>query len=50
MKDISNIIKEFENMPYDYYMWKRPKHEPTGSYIYIARHIPKCMMRDDDFN
>ena len=26
-------------------MRKRPKHEPTGSYFYLARHFAKCIMR-----
>ena len=50
MKDISNIIKEFEKLPYKVYVRKRPKHEPTDSYFYLARYIYKCMMISDDFN
>ena len=26
-------------------MRKSPKHEPTDSYFYLARHIAKCFMR-----
>ena len=45
MKDISNIIKEFEKLPYMSYVRKRNKHEPTDSYFYLAIKIAKCMMR-----
>ena len=24
----------------------RPKHEPTDSYLYLSRHLAKCMMRN----
>ena len=47
MKDPSNLIKEFEILPYKGYVHKRPKHEPTESYFYLARHLAKCMMRAD---
>ena len=50
MKDISNIIKEFEKLPYKGYVRKRPKHEPTNNYFYLARHLSKCMMRSHAFN
>ena len=50
MKDISNIIKDFEKFLYTGYVRKRPKHEPTESYFYLARQLAKCMMIDDDFN
>ena len=33
MKDLSNIIMEFEKLPYKKYERKRPKHEPTDSYF-----------------
>ena len=36
MKDLSKIIREFENLPYKGYIWKRPKYEPTDSYFYLA--------------
>ena len=36
-KDISNIIKEFEILPYKGYVQKRLKHEPTNSYYYLSR-------------
>ena len=38
-KDISKIIKKIkkiEKLPYDK---KRPKHEPTDSYFYLAREL-----------
>ena len=31
MKDLSKIIKEFEEFPYKGYVQKRPKHEPNDS-------------------
>ena len=37
-------------LPYKGYLRKRHKNEPTDSYFYIARHISKCMTRDDAFN
>ena len=49
-KDLSNIIREFEKLPYEGYDNKRPKHEPTDSYFYLARQISKCMMRADALN
>ena len=30
-KDLSNIVKEFEKLPYESYERKRPKHELTDS-------------------
>ena len=50
MKDISKVIKYFERLPYKGYMHKRPKHEPTDSYFYLAKYLAKCMMRSDAFN
>ena len=50
MKDLSNIIKKFEIFPYKGHVRKRPKHEPTGSYFYLARQLAKCMIRTDDLN
>ena len=50
MKDISKIIKEFEKFPYKRYVQKRPKQEPTDSYLYLARQLAKCMPRADAFN
>ena len=50
MKDISTIIREFEKLPYESYEKKRPKHEPTDSYVYLARTLMKFMMRADALN
>ena len=44
------MIKDFEKSPYKGYVQKRPKHEPTNSYFYIARQLAKCMMRYDAIN
>ena len=49
-KYLSNIIREFEKLPYGSYEKKRPKHEPTDSYFYPARQLAKCIMRDDALN
>ena len=49
-KDLSKVIREFEKLPYEIYERKRPKHEPTGSYFYLSRHISKCMIRADALN
>ena len=46
-KDLSKIIREFEKLLYDIYEKKRPKHEPTGSYFYLAKQIAKFMIRAD---
>ena len=50
MKGPSKIIKKFKILPYKGYVWKRPKHEPTGSYFYPTIQLAKCMMRYDAFN
>ena len=49
-KDLSNIISEFEKLPYGSYEKKRPKHESTDSYFYLARQLAECMMRVDTLN
>ena len=36
------LIKSYEN--------KRPKHEPTERYFYLARQLAKFMMRSDPVN
>ena len=43
-KDLSKMIREFEKLPYESYNRKRPRHEPTDRYFYLARHLEKCMM------
>ena len=50
LKDPSRIFKECDKLPYDGYVQKRPKHEPTDSNFYLAIHIYKCLMRSDTFN
>ena len=50
MKDISKIIKEFEKFTYEVYLRKRTKHEPTGSYFYLAIQLAKCIMRANALN
>ena len=45
IKDISEIIREFEDFPYEGYMRKRSKHMPNDSYFYLERHLSVCMMR-----
>ena len=49
-KGLSNIIREFEKLPYDSYERKRSKHEPTDSYFYLTIQPAKCMMRAGDLN
>ena len=49
-KDFSNIIREFEKFEKLPYEKKRPTHEPTDSYSYLARHIVKCMKISDTLN
>ena len=50
MKDLSNIVKEFEKIVKVPYVKKIPKHEPTSSYYHLVRCIAECMMRSDEFN
>ena len=49
-KDLLKIIREFEKLRHESYDNKRPKHDPTGSYIYPSRQLAKCMMRGDALN
>ena len=49
-KDLSKIIREFEKFEKLPYEKKKPKHEPTGSYYYLARPIVKCMIRSNILN
>ena len=49
-KDLSKISREcekFEKLPSEK---KRPTHEPTDSYFYLAIQLAKCMMRYDTIN
>ena len=50
MNNLSKIIREFEKLPYEGYERKRPEHELTDSYFYVAIQLAKCMMRSDDLN
>ena len=49
-KDFSNIIREFDKLPYKSYERRIPKNDPTDIYLYLARHLAKCTMRDDALN
>ena len=49
-KDLSNIIKEFQKIEELTCEKKKPKHDPTDSYFYLARQLAKCMMRSDNLN
>ena len=49
-KNLSNIIRGFEKLPYESYENKRPKHEPTDSYFYLEIQLAKCMMIYDALN
>ena len=46
-KDISKIITDFEKLPYESYENKRPEHETTDSYFYLARQLVECTMIAD---
>ena len=46
IKDISNIIKEFKDVSYGGYARKSSKQMPTECYLYLPKHIEKCMMRN----
>ena len=48
MKDLSNIIKEFEKIVKVNYVKRTPKHEPTSSYYHLVRCIAECMMISDN--
>ena len=50
MKVLSNILRDFEKLPYKSYKMRRPKHDPTDSYFYLARQLAKCMMIADTLN
>ena len=49
-KDLSKIIREFEKFEKLPYVKKRPKHEPTDSYFYLAIQLAKCMMISNTLN
>ena len=50
MKDLLKIIREFENFPYKNNEIRRPKHDATESYFYLARQIEECIVRSDALN
>ena len=39
LKDISNIIKEFEKLLYKGYVRKRSKYVPTDNYFYLENSL-----------
>ena len=47
LKDLSKIIKEFEDLPYGGYVRKRYQHMPNGSYFYLSRQLAKCTTRSN---
>ena len=49
-KYLSKIDKEFDKFEKSPYEKKRPKHEPTDSYFYLARQLVKCMMISNNLN
>ena len=50
MKDPSKITKGFEKFLYKQYERKRPKHELTASYSYLASKLAKSIIRADALN
>ena len=50
MKELSNIIKEFEKIVKVPYVKSIPKHETTSSYYHLLVCITECMMRSDEHN
>ena len=44
MKELSNIIKEFEKIVKVPYVKSIPKHEPTSSYYHLVGCIADCML------
>ena len=50
MKDLSNKIKEFENIFKVPHLKSKPKHEPTLIYFHLVECLRKCMMRSGENN
>ena len=50
MKDLSNIIKEFEKIVKLPYVKSIPKHDPTSSYYHLVGCIAECMLRCGEDN
>ena len=49
-KELSKIIKEFEEIGKLPYEKRIPKNEPTSKYFHIVRQLAKCMTRPDKLN
>ena len=49
-ENLSNIIKEFENIVKVPYVKRIPKHEPTSSYYLLVGCIAECMLRCGEDN
>ena len=49
-KDLSKSIRNFEKVEKLPFEKKRPKHEPTDSYFYLATQLVKIMMRANTLN
>ena len=50
MKDLSNIIKDFEKNVKVPYVKRIPKHEATSSYYHLVVCIAECMLRCGEDN
>ena len=46
MKDLSNIIKEFEKLPYNGYVRKKINHKPIDTYSYLEKNVFKSVQWD----
>ena len=44
LKYVSNIFKEFKDVPYEGYVRKRSKQMPTDSYLYLTKHLTNFLM------
>ena len=49
-KYLSKIIREFETFEKIPSEKKRPKHEPTDRYFYLAKQLVKCIMISNNLN
>ena len=50
MMDPSNTTRKLDKLIYKSYERRRPKHEPTDTYFYLARPLTNCMTRYDNLN
>ena len=48
MKDLVNKIIEFKKLVKVPHFKKKPKHEPTLSYLHLVECLRKCIMRSGD--